>query len=151
MNKKIFITILMFSLLIITTCSYCFAAPNIKNDVMKAENAVGNVAVTAKNAVVNGTTEIVNGAKNLGKDAVNTTGIIGNDVKNTATSTTGMVTNMGNTNYTATRTSNNNSNLFGLSSAAWTWLILGIVGVVIVGLVWYYGSQYEHRNFSDGE
>ena len=50
--------------------------------------------------------------------------------------------------YNATKTSTN-SNLMGMSSQSWTWLILGIVGVVIVGLVWYYGAQYEHSNYTD--
>jgi len=55
-----------------------------------------------------------------------------------------------NTDYTATRTAtNDDTGLFGMSTTSSTWLILGIVGAVILGLVWYYGSQYESRNYNN--
>ena len=45
--------------------------------------------------------------------------------------------------YTATRTSaNTGNNLFGnVTNSVWTWLIVAIVGIVIVGLVMYYAKQ----------
>lgn len=153
MNKKILITISVFCLLIMSLCSYSFAANNgmnkAKNAVMNVGNSVGDAVVGAKNAVVDGAKGITNGAATLGKDAINTTQNLGNDAKNTVGTVTG---NLGNDrdDYTATRTATtSNSNLFGMSTTAWTWLILGIVGIVIVALVWYYGAQYEHRNYNN--
>ena len=43
--------------------------------------------------------------------------------------------------YIATRTSTTDSRFMGMNATAWTWLILGIAGIAIVALVWYYGSQ----------
>lgn len=151
MNKKIFITLLVISLLLISaSCSFAAttAMNNTKNAVMNTGNNIGNAVVNAKNAVVNGTTGIANGAATLGKDAMNTAGTIGNDTRNTV-GTTANTLNNGNDDYTATRTATTNNNLFGMSNSAWTWLILGIVGIAIVGLVWYYGAQYEHRNYDN--
>ena len=51
-----------------------------------------------------------------------------------------------NSNYTATRTATTNSTFMGMSSTAWTWLIIGIAGIAIVALVWYYGSQIRTSN-----
>ncbi len=154
MNKKIFLTLLVVSLFIISLCSYSYAANNAmntaKNAVMDVGNSIGGAAVTAKNAIVDGAKDIKNGATTLGNDTMNTADNIGNDARNTVDDTVGVLDN-GDTNYTATRTATGNDNLFGMSNMAWTWLILGIVGIIIVGLVWYYGSQYEHRNYNNNQ
>ena len=159
MNKKIFLSLLVISLFIISVCSYSFAAndnmmDNARNAVMSAGNSIGNAAVTAKNAIVNGAQDITNGAGTLGKDAMNTAGTMGNDAgdissRTDADSATGVIGN-GDDDYTATRTATTtDSNLLGMSTATWTWLILGIVGIIIVALVWYYGAQYEHKNYNE--
>lgn len=134
MNKKMFSIILILSLFLISICSFSFAATEALNS---TKNAVMNVG----NAIGNGVKDVANGAANLGKDAVSTTQSAGNSIA----SATSM--NKGGMDYTATRTSAEN-NAMELSSTAWTWLILGIVGIVIVALVWYYGAQYEHRNYN---
>lgn len=153
MNKKILITISIFCLLMMTLCSFTLAANNdmvnAKNAVMNAGNSVGNAVVSAKNAVVDGAKGITNGATTLGKDAANTTQNLGNDARNTAGAVAGSLDN-NNNDYTASRTATNaDSNLLGMSTTTWAWLILGIVGIVIVALVWYYGAQYEHRNYNN--
>lgn len=134
MNRKIFSIILILSLLI-SICSFSFAATEALNS---TKNAVMNVG----NAIGNGVKDVANGATNLGKDAVNTTKSAGNSIVGATSSM-----NKDGMDYTATRTATSN-NVMGLSSTAWTWLILGIVGIVIVALVWYYGAQYEHRNYN---
>ena len=134
MNKKMFSIILILSLFLISICSFSFAATEALNS---TKNAVMNVG----NAIGNGVKDVANGAANLGKDAVNTTQAAGNSIAGaTSMNNDGM-------DYTATRTSADNT-VLGLSSTAWTWLILGIVGIVIVALVWYYGAQYEHKNYN---
>lgn len=149
MNKKIFITMLMFSILLLTFCSYSFANTNTmnnaKNSVMNAGNSIGNAVLNAGNAVVDGAKDLTNGAATVGNDAVNGMERMGNDASNTV----GTTMDNNNGNYTAARASTTNTNFLGISSFAWTWLILGIVGIAIVALVWYYGAQYEHRNYNN--
>lgn len=146
MNKKIFITFLLISLFLMFTCSYSFANTDAGNMVMDAGNNIGNTVAGATNTVVNGTRNIVNGIANLANDATNANGDTENDATNT-NEDTGSMLNNNNDNYTATRTATNN--MLGMTTNTWTWLILGIVGAVIVALVWYYGKQYEHRNYNN--
>ena len=155
MNKKIIFTLLAISLFIISSlCTYSYAANNsmmnnAKNAVMNVGNSIGNAAGTAKNAVVNGAEDITGGAAMLGNDAMNTTHDMDMDARTDADSATGVIGN-GDDDYTATRTSTTgDTNFLGMSTAAWTWLIIGIVGIAIVALVWYYGSQYEHKNYNE--
>jgi len=152
MNKKIFITILMFSIILLAFCSYSFAVNdamnNARNAVMSTGNAIGNAVVGAKNAVVDGAKDLGNGTASVANNITNANGDTENDATNTLDTNDGML-DMGNDDYTATRTATNNDNLLGISDNTWTWLILGIVGLAIVGLVWYYGAQYEHRNYNN--
>lgn len=152
MNKKIFLTLLIFSLLSIVFCAYSFAnndtMNNARNAVMHAGNSIGNVVSGATNTVVDGTKNLGNGITNVTNSLSNANGDIKNDATNTLSTNGGML-GTSNDNYTATRTATNNNNFLGMSDTTWTWLILGIVGVAIVGLVWYYGAQYEHRNYNN--
>ena len=43
--------------------------------------------------------------------------------------------------YTATRTNAENSTILGMSANTWTWFVLAIAALAIVGLVWYYAMQ----------
>lgn len=142
MHKKYFVSLILATLLLIFSCSCSFAAvknSNTKNAVMNAGNSIGQAAVSTKNAIVSGVQDIGNGIGTMGNDAMSAIGNAGNGMANTMWSAEG--------NYTATKTATANNNLLGLSDTAWTWLILGIVGAAIVGLVWYYGAQYERRNY----
>ena len=157
MNKKIVFTLLAISLFIISSfCTYTYAAngsttmDNARNAVMNVGNSIGNAASTAKNAVVNGAEDITDGAAMLGNDAMNGIQNMDMDARTDADSATGVIGN-GDDDYTATRTATTtgDTNFLGMSTAAWTWLIIGIAGIIIVALVWYYGSQYEHRNYNE--
>lgn len=142
MKNKILISTLILFLFAAFLCSYSFATNMIQsagNAVKNAGNAIGNTAVRAKDAIANGTRDLVNGA-----------GTVGNDVMNGVNGTaTGMYTTDNTNDYTATRTATTGTGLFGMNDTMSTWLILGIVGAVIVGLIWYYSSQYEHRNYNN--
>lgn len=121
---------------IVFLSSYSFATNNTvqsaRNTIMNAGNAVGNVAEQAGNG-------IVNGVENLGND------IMGGVEGMTSDSTSIM-----DSDYTATRTATTTgTSLFGMSYAASTWLILGVVGAIIIGLIWYYGAQFEHKNYNN--
>lgn len=101
---------------------------------------------------------IEDGLKDMGTEAKDSWDKLGGAVQNVGNNTKSAMDNMGdkaksamnnddNNNdddgYQATRTSamTNNGNLFGMNSTTWTWFILGIVGVVIVALIWYYASE----------
>lgn len=147
MKKLLISSILFISTLFLLSFSV-FAATETTNSRSKTAevgNAIKNTAEDARNAVGNVENGIENGVMNV-KNAV--TGVTG-DVENTAQNGVNTVMNNAD-NYTAEKTSAN-SGIMGMSSTTWTWMILGIVGIVIVGLVWYYGSQYEHTNYNDGE
>lgn len=133
MKNKILISTLMFVLCLAFLCSYSFATNVLQsagNTVKNAGTAIGNAATQAGNAIVGEARIMVNGVENM------------TDYAGTAYGTN-------TTNYTAQRTATTGTGLFGMSNTMSTWLILGIVGAVIVGLVWYYGAQYEHRNYNN--
>ena len=151
MNKKIFMTFLLISFLLLVT-SYCFAANgamnNAKSAVMSAGNSVGNVVGGAANAVADGARSLTDGAARTGNDAASATRNVGDDNTAANDATIGTL-DTGDNDYNATRTVTGTMNLFGMSTSAWTWIILAIAGLAIVGLVWYYGAQYEHRNYNN--
>ena len=148
MNKKIFLTLILTALFVITICSYSFATTNAGNKLMNAGKSAGNAVGDTAGAVMEGARDLTNSASNKMNNMTNANGDMENDATNTLATTDGMF-GIGNSNYTATRTATGNNNLLGMSDTTWTWMILGIVGAIIVALVWYYGAQYEHRNYNN--
>ncbi|MNT83899.1 hypothetical protein D3C72_2238390 [compost metagenome] len=78
----------------------------------------------------------------------------GNKITNNLDNTANTVTGTYNEGYNAVRTStaeatDANNTLFGMSGTAWTWLILGIAGIIIIGLVWYYSMQVSSNKYED--
>ena len=139
MKNKILISTLMLLLCALFLCSYSFATnmmQSAKNTVTNAGDAIKN----AGNSLVNGTKKLTNDAANLGNDMMGGMSETTDGTINT--------TDNGATSYTATRTATN-TGLFGMSNTMSTWLILGVVGAIIVGLIWYYGAQYEHRDYNN--
>lgn len=118
------------------------AAQNVRNAVGDVENGVENAAKGAAGAIKKGTGDIENAGENVTGDMKKGSNNIEADAKNTMTSAT---TGNGGTNdgYTATRTS---TGMFGTSNTMWTWLILAIVAVAIVGLIWYYSAQKSNSH-----
>ena len=72
-----------------------------------------------------------NGGNQLGKDAQNTMGTM---------------TGRNNDNYTATRTSTTTDTNNGMSTTAYTWVIIGITAVGIGVLIWSYIAQNNKNN-----
>ena len=142
--KKKLLTVAAILVFSIFSCTLCFAndagqmlqdaANGVKNAVGGAENVVENAAGGAANTAKNATQGIENGMNNAGNTMKNTT-------SNTRTNT--------NTGYTATRTSTEPATFMGMTSTAWTWLIMGIAALAIVALVWYYGTQLRSSNYND--
>ena len=148
MNKKIFFTLILAVFFLISICSYSLANTNAGNKLMNAGKSVGNAIGDTAGAIKDGARDLTNGANNMMNNMTNANGDRESDATNTIGTTDGMF-NTGNGDYTATRTTTGTNNLLGMSDNTWTWLIVGIVGAVIVGLVWYYGSQFEHRNYNN--
>ena len=145
MNKEGFFMykkmLVIFAILIIGIFSFsvCFAN-NDGSMLQDAANGVRDAVGGAENAIEDGAKDIANTTKGV-------TGSAENAMENKDNS--GMTQNnnrTNNSNYTATRTATTNSTFMGMSSTAWTWLIIGIAGIAIVALVWYYGSQIRTSN-----
>lgn len=101
-----------------------------------------------KNAVSNVTNTVVDGVNHLGSDVRNGVGAAENgiegaldmnngDNKNTTTNNNRMTTT---NDYAVTRTTTDAMTNNGTSNL-WIWLIVGIAAIMIIGLVWYYGTQ----------
>ncbi len=152
MRKSLLLFSLIVAILLIFS-TFSFANNDISNGLNNAGRTVKNMINDAGNSIKSGVEDIGNGINNgasMVQNGVNNgASMMQNEVDNGAQ-------NVGNTmygtsgtsndGYTATRTSATDGNLMGMSSTSWIWLIFGIVGIVIVALVWYYGSQYENTN-----
>lgn len=128
------------------------AANGVRNVVGGAENAVEGAVQGVSNATRNATSNLENGANNVSNDMMNN-GNIDNttgDNNNNNKRESNMTSMAGTTNnYTATRTATTDNTFMGMNSTAWTWLILGIAGIAIVALVWYYSTQTRSSNNYD--
>lgn len=127
LKKSLLILSIIFCILCVS--NVCFAS-----------NTAGNM----KNGVSTATNTVIDGASNLAHDVKNGIGNAENGIEG-ALSMNNMRTNMNDNNidttgYTATRTATTGA-MGTSSSTMWIWAIVAIAAVVIVGLVWYYGSQ----------
>lgn len=140
MKKKafVFFIIILFSVFSFTVClatddigGLGTAANNVRNFVGGVENTVENAAIDISNMSKDSTGSLEN---NLDK----------NKTANKDTNANGK--------YTATRTSTDNT-VMGMTTTAWTWLILGIAAIAIIAVVWYYSMQFTNNsnNHSDNE
>ena len=101
-----------------------------------------NTANSVKNGVSAVTYTVVDGTQNLASDMRNgmdrvedgVEGALTMDNVNTDTRAT-------TDDYTATRTATTTNATGTNLSTMWIWVIVAIAAMVIVGLVWYYGSQ----------
>lgn len=145
MNKKIYVSFAIL-LSIMFSITFCFATSNtdgLGNTVNDVRNFVGGVENTVENAAL----DITDTSKNITGDMENgmnsdakTNGTMGITTKENSSSQ-----------YSTARTSTDNT-VMGMTSTAWTWIILAIVAIAIIALVWYYSMQitnsnmYNHRN-----
>lgn len=128
MYKKalILVSVIFFALCIFA--SYSFATDNVKN-------AISNVTNT-----------MVDGAARLGDDVRSGVGTVENGIENTLNmdndeNVTKINTDTNNNDdYVATRTTAD-ATTTNDTSTLWIWLIVAIAAIVIIGLVWYYGTQ----------
>ena len=142
MHKKLLIAT-SFIMMTIFSFSICHANDGLTN----ATNGVRNVVGNAENAVEDAAKNISNASKDAtGKMEQGANDVVNNNRNNMNNINTNN-NNYNNNNYTATRTATTNRTFMGMNSTAWTWLIMGIVGIAIVALVWYYSMQLRSSNY----
>lgn len=153
MQKKLFIGLALFACMMFSF-SVCFAAGN--DGMLKdAADGVRDVVGGAENAIEDAAKDVSNASKDATGDLENGANRTENDMTNGATDNGTSDANRGNTmnsGYTATRTATTDTGattFMGMGATAWTWLILGIAGIIIVALVWYYGMQVNSTNNYD--
>lgn len=140
MNKKFFVS---FAIILCAIFSFtvCFATDN-GNGLQKATNDVRNFVGGVENTVENAAMDVSNTSKNVTGDVEN-----GMD-RNGNTGFMGSTDNNGR--YSATRTSTDNT-VMGMSSTAWTWLIIGIAAIAIIAVIWYYSMQFTNNTHHNDE
>lgn len=146
MYKKLLIASSIF-IMAIFSFSICFAnnglqdaAQDVRNLVGNAENAVEGAAKDISNASKDATGKMEEGANNVGNTVMNN--LDNNMEHNTKTGTM-------NNDYNATRTATTDTTFMGMNATTWTWLIVGIVAIAIIGLIWYYTMQVRSSNYND--
>ena len=154
MSKKIFVGLFIIISLVF---SYTFvfaadgvvnnAADGVRNMVGGAENAVEDAAKGISGASKNITGEMTDNRDktNQNMDGINN----GNDgIENENTVNNDRINTTNGTGYATTRTATTDT-FMGMTSAAWTWLVLAVAAVVIIALVWYYSTQITRDNYNN--
>ena len=126
-RKTLIILSILFALLFISTISFA------NNDI--------------KDGVHSATDTVIDGASNLVNDARKGVGAIENTVENGAKDIGNAIHHDNTNGYTTTRTATTGTTTNGMNSTLWTWVILAVAAVVIIGLIWYYASQNNQCNF----
>lgn len=137
MKKFLMLTTILFATIALST-SYSFA----NNSAMEQmRNSVRNV--------VGGTENVVEGAAKNGSNAIkggfNTMGNMTNSAVHGTTNafnnnTTAYYPTNHRDGYTATRTATNTT-FAGMNGTVWTWLIIGVAAIAVIGFIWYYAMQ----------
>lgn len=153
MKSKLFFTVGLFMSLIFTfavTFSFATDGNSVMNGVNNAVNDVRNTVGGAENAVEGAVKDVTNTTKNDSAEV--------QDKMNNTTNMNVTDNNTQSTGYTANRTATtrttadrNTGNFLGMSSTMWTWLILAIAVVAIIGLVWYYSNQLSNRRYDNND
>lgn len=147
--KKLALILTFFLAISLLLSSAAFAENNMLQDAgnsitgaaQGATNVVQGALSGVGNMIGNGAQSIMNTADNMTTD--DTTGTEQNNGMNEDVNA-GMTERNADEDYTATRTSTDATGEFlGLSATAWTWLIIAIAGALIVGMVYFYGKQYD--------
>lgn len=144
MKSKLILVIVVIaaSLIIGSQNIYANQAQNITNDI---RGAVGTAEQTMEDAAKGAAGTVREGLNTAGEATSNMV----NDVRDGVERTTdNMQDNMdndnGDNNYTARRTNANTNGVF--TATGWTWAILAVIALAIIGLVWYYMKQDRSVN-----
>lgn len=141
MSKRFLIS-LVIAVLAIFSFSVCFANDG-NTGLRTAANDVRNFVGDVEDTVENATLDVSNASKDVTGGVENTMSNVGNNMNNGIFSSAGATNN-----YSATRTSTDDVAM-GMSSNAWTWIILAIAAIAIIAVVWYYSMQFTNTNRHD--
>ena len=145
MNKKIFASIVIV-LCAVFSFTICLATDN-NSGLKEATNDVRNFVGGVENTVEDAAKDVSNTSRDVTGDIEN--GLNNDSHKNYNNRTTSGSTD-NNGRYTAARTSTDN-NFMGMTSTAWTWLIVGIAAIAIIAVIWYYSMQFTNNNHINDE
>lgn len=137
MSKKFFVS-LAITLVVIFSFSICLANTN-ESGLEKATNDVRNFIGGVENTAENVASDVSNTSRNM-------TGNFENTMSENTNNTFMGMTDDNNGRYTATRTGTDDATVMGMTSTAWTWIILGIAAIAIIAVVWYYSMQFTNNN-----
>lgn len=144
MTKKIIAFLIGISILFIT--SSVFATNEVKASMDKAGSSIQNAVNGAGNVVRNGASAIGNGIKDVGNSVQHGVSSMGQAATETTTTDGYTATRAA----TQTRSTTQGGTFLGMSANTWTWFVLAIAALAIIGLVWYYAMQnkadYNHHN-----
>ena len=127
-KKSIIIISMLFIILVLGTIS--FATNDLKNDINSATNSIVDGAENLSEDVKSGISTVENTLEEGARD-------IGTAVSDGVNDVSGAVE----SGYTATKTTATDMTNNTMNSSIWTWVILAIAAIVIIGLVWYYAMQ----------
>lgn len=137
MSKRIFVSLAII-MCVVFSFTVCFAADNNGGKVLSdATNGVRNFVGGVENTVENAAKDVSNTSKNVTGTTEN---VMRNDTHNNGYTTDGK--------YTTSRVSTDTT-IMGMTQNAWTWLILGVAAIAIIGVVWYYSMQFTNNNHND--
>lgn len=137
------IAVIAASLIIGSQNIYANQAQNITNDI---RGAVGTAEDKVEDAAKDAAGTVKEGLNTAGEAASNMVNDVQGGMKNDDWNNDGVVDNNNDrdNNYTARRTNANTNGVF--TWAGWTWAILAVVALAIIGLVWYYMKQDRNVN-----
>ena len=151
-NKSFLMVSIILALLFISTIS--FANNDMGNDIKNgihsitdtAVDGTANLANDVRSGIQNAENAVENGVKNIGNAISDGAQNMENEMSDDNMNNVGSAITDDNNGYTTTRTSTADAGATGvMDSSVWTWVILAIAGVVIIGLVWYYAAQHNDR------
>ena len=132
-SRTIFFLIVFCVITLFSTL--CFAEEDMINNLSQDFQ---NTMESEGNMIEDTASGMASGVKNGAMGVANAIGNTGATVMNS----------MNNDGYTAERTATtgytNEGTFLGLNSTAWTWLVIGIVGIAVIGLVIYYNTQKDY-------
>ena len=149
--RKFYITILLTLVVFSLTYCYVFAEDStLMNDMDNTMASIENTMDDIGDNMQEGTENLKNGiqdtAENIGNGIQGTAQNIGNGIQNAGNIVMDGMSNDNNSDYTAIRTANEgygDNNILGMNPMVFTWVVMGIVGAVIIWLIWMYAKQND--------
>ncbi len=151
MYKKSFILVSVILFVLCIFSGFVSATNAVKGTVSNVTNTVVDGTANLANDIRSGVGNAENGIEDaLKMDNVDNNNTDNNNNDNIVTNAT-RDDNIARTNdgdYTATRTTAGGA-MTDNTSTMWVWLVVAIAAIVIIGLVWYYGTQNNTTHHDD--